>query len=188
MNILAQLRRRTMGNKKIEAVVPRLKDGLPAQAFAIVGDQEDPVTWQLPHHTKAIFRAIQGKVGHYRTTDREHLSAAVAALSRGGFRGKRVEATAQQSLEARLYIKLMNRRRRRKMLQRFLDGKKKYSAFIVTVLATMIPLFIQEPEAQKTILDMVPSAAAALAGIFYIVTQGKVDREKEEDALGNDEE
>src|SRR4030042_4892865 len=73
----------------------------------------------------------------------------------------------------------MNRRRRRKMLQRFLDGKKKYSAFIVTVLATMIPLFIQEPEAQKTILDMVPSAAAALAGIFYIVTQGKVDSEKE---------
>ena len=65
------------------------------------------------------------------------------------------------------------------MLQKFLDGKKKYSAFIVTVLATMIPLFIQEPEAQKTILDMVPSAAAALAGIFYIVTQGKVDREKE---------
>jgi hypothetical protein len=65
------------------------------------------------------------------------------------------------------------------MLQKFLDGKKKYSAFIITVLATMIPLFVQDPEVQKTVLDMVPSAAAALAGIFYIVTQGKVDREKE---------
>src|SRR4030042_1038765 len=35
------------------------------------------------------------------------------------------------------------------MLQKFLDGKKKYSAFIITVLATMIPLFVQEPEAQS---------------------------------------
>jgi hypothetical protein len=66
------------------------------------------------------------------------------------------------------------------MLQKFLDGKKKYSAFIITVLATMVPLFIQEPEAQKTILDMVPSVAAALAGVFYIVTQGKIDKEKEQ--------
>jgi len=66
------------------------------------------------------------------------------------------------------------------MLQKFLDGKKKYSAFIITVLVTMVPLFVQEPEAQKSFMDMVPSAAAALAGIFYIVTQGKIDKEKEQ--------
>jgi hypothetical protein len=65
------------------------------------------------------------------------------------------------------------------MLQKFLDGKKKYSAFIITALATMIPLFIQDPEAQKTIMDFVPSVAAAIAGIFYIVTQGNIDKEKE---------
>ena len=65
------------------------------------------------------------------------------------------------------------------MLQNFMDGKKKYSAFIITALATMIPLFIQDPEAQKTIMDFVPSVAAALAGIFYIVIQGNVDKEKE---------
>jgi hypothetical protein len=65
------------------------------------------------------------------------------------------------------------------MLQKFLDGKKKYSAFIITALATMVPLFIQDPEAQKTIMDFVPSLAAAIAGIFYIVTQGKIDQEKE---------
>jgi hypothetical protein len=65
------------------------------------------------------------------------------------------------------------------MLQRFLDGKKKYSAFIITALATVIPLFIQDPEAQKTIMDFVPSVAAAIAGIFYIVTQGNIDKEKE---------
>lgn len=65
------------------------------------------------------------------------------------------------------------------MIQKFLDGKKKYSAFIITVLATMIPLFIQDPEAQKTIMDYVPSIAAALAGIFYILTQGGIDKETE---------
>ncbi len=65
------------------------------------------------------------------------------------------------------------------MLQKFLDGKKKYSAFIITVLATIIPLFIQEPEAQNTFMEMVPSMAAAVAGIFYILTQGKIDVEKE---------
>jgi hypothetical protein len=65
------------------------------------------------------------------------------------------------------------------MLQKFLDGKKKYSAFIITALATMIPLFIQDPEAQKTIMDFVPSIAAAIAGIFYIVTEGNLDKERE---------
>jgi len=93
-----------MSKSKIEAGLPRLKDGLPWQAYAIVGDIEDPDTWKLPHHTKAIFRAIQGKIGHYRTTEGEHLSAAVAALSRGGFRGKRVEATEQQILDAARHL------------------------------------------------------------------------------------
>jgi ABC-type tungstate transport system permease subunit len=93
-----------MSKSKIEEGLPKTKDGLPWQAFAIVGDKEAPATWKLPHHTKAIFRAIKGKVGHYRTTDWEHLAAAVAALSRGGFRGKRVEATDQQILDAARHL------------------------------------------------------------------------------------
>lgn len=93
-----------MTKSKIEQGLPRTKGGLPHQAFAIVGDKDDPKTWKLPHHTKAIFRAIQGKVGHYRTTDWDHAAAAVAALSRGGFRGKRVEATEQQILDAARHL------------------------------------------------------------------------------------
>jgi hypothetical protein len=93
-----------MTKTKIEEGLPRLKDGLPWQAFAIVGDKEDPETWKLPHHTRAILRAIKGKIGHYQTTDWEHLAAAVAALSRGGFRGKRVEATEQQILDAARHL------------------------------------------------------------------------------------
>jgi hypothetical protein len=65
------------------------------------------------------------------------------------------------------------------VLQKFLDGKKKYSAYIITVLGTLVPLLIQEPEAQKTIMDMVPSIAVLIAGIFYILTQGGIDKEKE---------
>ena len=93
-----------MSKTKIEEGLTKLKDGLPHQAYAIGGDKEDPETWKLPHHTRAIFRAIQGKVGHYKTTDWEHLAAAVAALSRGGFRGKRVEATEQQILDAARHL------------------------------------------------------------------------------------
>jgi hypothetical protein len=93
-----------MAKSKIEQGLPRLKEGLPWQAFAIVCDKEDPETWKLPHHTKAIFRAIKGKIGHCKTTDWEHTAAAVAALSRGGFRGKRVEATEQQILDAAKHL------------------------------------------------------------------------------------
>ena len=65
------------------------------------------------------------------------------------------------------------------MLQKFLDGKKKYSAYIITVLGTLVPLLIQDPEAQKTFMDMVPSVAVLLAGIFYIITEGSLDKERE---------
>jgi len=34
----------------------KTKEGLPKEAFAIVGDPEDPETWKLPHHTKARYR------------------------------------------------------------------------------------------------------------------------------------
>jgi hypothetical protein len=93
-----------MVRTKIEKALSKTKDGLPWQAFAIVGDKEDPETWKLPHHTRAILRAIKGKIGHYQTTDWEHLAAAVAALSHGGFRGKRVEATEQQILDAAKHL------------------------------------------------------------------------------------
>ena len=57
--------------------------GLPKEAFAIVGDPEDPDTWKLPHHTRAIFRALQGRIDIEKTVDWNRVPAAVAALSRG---------------------------------------------------------------------------------------------------------
>ena len=40
----------------------KTKEGLPKEAFAIVEDPQDPETWKLPHHTKAIMRALQGRL------------------------------------------------------------------------------------------------------------------------------
>jgi hypothetical protein len=68
------------------------------------------------------------------------------------------------------------------MLQKFLDGKKKYSALILTLAATIVPVLIQDTEAQATILDAIPSIASLIVGVFYIVTQGKIDQEKEKTA------
>jgi len=50
-----------MKSKVKEAIEKEItKEGLPKEAFAIVGDPQDPETWKLHHHTKAIFRALQG--------------------------------------------------------------------------------------------------------------------------------
>jgi len=76
------------------------REGLPKEAFAIVGDPEDPGTWKLPHHTRVIFRALQGRLDLEKTVDWDRMPAAVAALSRGGYRGERVQATPDQSLRA----------------------------------------------------------------------------------------
>ncbi len=89
-----------MTDSKVKEGLPKTKEGLPRQAFAIVGDPEDPETWKLPHHTKAIFRALKGKLGIERTVDWDRMSAAVAALSPGGYRGQRVEASPEDILKA----------------------------------------------------------------------------------------
>ena len=77
---------------------------LPWQAFAIVGNKDDPGTWKLPHHTRAIFRAVKGKIGIERTVDWDLMPAAVAAISRAGYRGQRVEASPEDTLEAAKHL------------------------------------------------------------------------------------
>ena len=89
-----------MSDSKVKEALPRTKEDLPWQAFAIVGDKEDPATWKLPHHT----RAIKGKIGIERTVDWDRMPAAVAALSRGGYRGQRVDATAAEILAAARHL------------------------------------------------------------------------------------
>jgi len=79
---------------------PKTKEELPREAFAIVGDPENPDTWQLPHHKKNIFRVLQGKFDIEKTLDWDQADAAAAALSPGGYRGQRVAASPEEVLEA----------------------------------------------------------------------------------------
>ena len=82
----------------------KTKDGLPKEAFAIIGDPEDTNTWKLPHHKRSIFRALRGKLDIERTVDWDRMPAAVAALSPGGYRGQRVEASPEEILRAAKHL------------------------------------------------------------------------------------
>ncbi len=84
--------------------LPKTKEGLPKEAFAIVGDPEAPETWKLPHHKKSIFRALRGELDIEKTVDWERMPAAVAALSPRGHRGQRVDASPEQILAAAKHL------------------------------------------------------------------------------------
>jgi hypothetical protein len=97
-------RRKTMSKVKEAISKEKTKEGLPKEAFAIVGDPEDPGTWKLPHHTKAIFRALSGRLDIEKTVDWDRMPAAVAALSPGGYRGERVQASDEDIIRAARHL------------------------------------------------------------------------------------
>jgi len=82
----------------------KTKDGLPKEAFAVVGDPADPDTWKLPHHKKSTFRALKGKLDIEKAVDWGLMPAAVAALSPGGYRGQRVDASPEEILKAAKHL------------------------------------------------------------------------------------
>ena len=88
----------------VKEVSPRTKEGLPEEAFAIVGTPGKPETWKLPHHKKSIFRALKGKLDIERSVDWDRMPVAVVALSRGGYTGQRVEANPEEILEAARHL------------------------------------------------------------------------------------
>lgn len=80
------------------------KDGLPREAFAIMGVAQEPPSWKLPHHTGSITRAKRGRLATEHTVDWDRMAAAVAALSMGGFRGQRVQASAEEIIAAAKHL------------------------------------------------------------------------------------
>ena len=85
------------------------KEGLPKEAFAIVGDPHEPETWKLPHHTKAVVnrrpRYYQKRIDLEKTTvDWDRMAVAVAALSPGGYRGQRVKASPEDIIKAARHL------------------------------------------------------------------------------------
>jgi len=87
-----------------EAVEKELtKEGLPKEAFAIVEEADNPMTWKLPHHTKGILRA-RSRLDVEKTVDWDRMPAAVAALSPGGHRGERVKASPEDIIKAARHL------------------------------------------------------------------------------------
>jgi hypothetical protein len=93
-----------MSNRRIHDGPVTGGEGLPWQAFAIVGDRGDPLTWQLPHHTRAVERAVQGKKGYEHTVDWLLVEKAVLLLSRRGDEGKRVSADPEMIIQGARHL------------------------------------------------------------------------------------
>ena len=87
----------------IKRVVIKNKKGLPLEAFAIAGNSEDPETWKLPHHTKAIFKALAGKINIERTIDWEQMSLNLEVISPRN-RVQRIEASPEEILTAAKHL------------------------------------------------------------------------------------
>jgi len=58
----------------------------------------------IPYHTKAIFRALSGRTTIEKSVDWDRMPAAVAALSRGGYRGERVQADPEDIISAARHL------------------------------------------------------------------------------------
>ena len=81
------------------------KEELPKEAFAIIGDEEDRETWQMPHHKRSISRALRAKRADIeKTVDWESMPVTVAALSPGGYLGQRATARPEEILRAALHL------------------------------------------------------------------------------------
>ncbi len=82
----------------------RSKEGLPKEAFAIVGMQDNPDTWKLLHHKKSIGKALKGKLDIEKTVDWERMGAAIVALSMNGSRRRIIETSPEQILAAAIHL------------------------------------------------------------------------------------
>ena len=80
------------------------REGLPREAFAIVGDPENGDTWLLPHHKKSIQKAIRGKQDIEKTVDWKQMTVAVSALSPGNYRRRHIRATPETILNAARHL------------------------------------------------------------------------------------
>jgi hypothetical protein len=97
------MKRRIMTKVKEAIQGEKTKEGLPREAFAIVDDPDNPETWKLPHHTKGILRA-RSRLDIEKTVDWDRMPAAVASLSRAGYRGERVQASAEDIIKAARHL------------------------------------------------------------------------------------
>jgi hypothetical protein len=96
---------KTITVEKPESRTPLLsEDGLPWQAYALVGDRMDPRTWHLPHHTKMVKKAVKGKIGYEHTVDWKAMPRIVYRLSRYGRQAEKLSLDENQVLQAASHL------------------------------------------------------------------------------------
>jgi hypothetical protein len=76
------------------------KNGLPAEAFAVVGDPTDVTTWRWPHHKKSIRQVRKGSIDIEETVDWAMVSAAVSSLLPGKNRAPGGDVSPEDILKA----------------------------------------------------------------------------------------
>ena len=91
-------KRKVIPSGALETTQNAQKDGLPAQAFAIIPDPADPAGWQLPHHTRHVLKDVEGSV------DWKLLELATVLLSLQGDEGRRVSADPALIIDAARHI------------------------------------------------------------------------------------
>lgn len=82
----------------------RRRDGLPAGAFAIVGDGDAPDTWQLPHHRRAVAGAGRGRADAEETVDWQLMVAAVGGLSPRDRLGRTGNLDPEKAIQAARHL------------------------------------------------------------------------------------
>ncbi len=82
-----------MGEKKRKRLTFSWRD------YALVGDKNDPSTWQLLHHT-GLSPSSGDKDSREDTVDWELAAVAAASLSRSGYQGRRIRAGAHEKIAA----------------------------------------------------------------------------------------
>ena len=91
-----------MALKKIR--LTRTWKSLPREAFAIIGNAENPETWLLPHHRRSVSRAARGNLDVEDTVDWEKMMLAVAALLARRHHSSGLDVTPQEILEAARHL------------------------------------------------------------------------------------
>lgn len=72
-------------------------------------------------------------------------------------------------------------------INKFLQGKKKYSVFIATFLTSVISFLVQDPQQAQELQEFVPLLAMLVSGVAYLIVEGwnDVHRAQAEEAYYN---
>lgn len=61
------------------------------------------------------------------------------------------------------------------MINKFLEGKKKYTAFLLPLLIAAVQAFQLDSAVQQQLMDYLPTIAAVISGVAYMVIEGTLD-------------